>query len=95
MMSNIYRRAQRVLAYLNPKDDITKQWSLNMRNDPDLLKFTEAANELAVRPWFNRVWVRQEVAVAKAVQLICGSVEVSLEEFQKWTELSEADDLYR
>lgn len=29
----------------------------------------------------------------KAVQLICGCVEVSLEEFQKWTELSKADDL--
>lgn len=37
--------------------------------------------------------MKQEVAVTKAVQLICGSVEVSLEQFQKWTELSEADDL--
>jgi hypothetical protein len=48
----------RHLQYLGPEDDITKQWFFNMRNDPDLLKFTEAANELAVRPWFNRVWVK-------------------------------------
>jgi hypothetical protein len=92
MMPDIYRRAQRALAYLDLEDNITKQWFFNMRNDPDLLKFTEGANELAVRPWFNRVWVKQEVAVAKAVQLICGHVEVS-EEFQKWTGLNETYDL--
>lgn len=60
MMPDIYGRAQRVLG---PEDNITKQWFVNMRNDPDLLKFTEAANELAVRPWFNRVWMKQEVAI--------------------------------
>jgi hypothetical protein len=32
----------------------------------------EALNDILYRDWWNRVWVLQEVAVAKRVRLICG-----------------------
>ena len=35
--------------------------------------------ELLRRPWFHRLWIVQEVAVAKEVTIICGSDEMSWE----------------
>ena len=35
---------------------------------------------LLERPWFSRAWIVQEVAVASQVTLVCGSLEISLED---------------
>ncbi|KAH7153532.1 ankyrin repeat-containing domain protein [Dactylonectria macrodidyma] len=41
----------------------------------------EALQELLQRPWFQRVWVIQEVASARAASVMCGSKVVSTQTF--------------
>jgi len=44
--------------------------------------YTKDASDTAVsallhRPWFSRIWVLQEVAAARCVVLVCGTIEIS------------------
>lgn len=41
----------------------------------------EAFGELLSRPWFQRIWVLQEIAASKSAKVICGEQCVSWDEF--------------
>jgi hypothetical protein len=45
--------------------------------DPHLV---EALKKLFAHPWFIRVWVLQEVALASSVRVLCGSQDIPLDE---------------
>lgn len=44
--------------------------------DPHLV---EALKKLFAHPWFIRVWVLQEVALASSVRVLCGSQDIPLD----------------
>jgi hypothetical protein len=48
----------------------------------------ENLENLFARPYWKRVWIIQEVAVASNVKIICGQDEIT------WDELDAADDVY-
>jgi hypothetical protein len=62
-----------------PMEFLTPRGSVNK----DLLdlqpKILRAKRFLAVRRWFSRAWIIQEVALSKAVRVLCGRSEISWE----------------
>ena len=75
LMDKIYQQASRVLIYLgeaesgsdNAMDSIAQRHSDKYSTQMGVLDFFQR------RPWFNRVWVLQEVALADCALAICGS----------------------
>jgi Heterokaryon incompatibility protein (HET) len=51
-----------------------------LREDPDRLSVLVALRVLLFRSWFDRIWIVQEVVLAKEVLLICGRQVISLED---------------
>ena len=81
-MGRIYAGASRVLVYLGEHsgDSVVAMNCLKKRSDryrlydKDLSSGERKALRcLLARPWFNRVWVIQEVVMARTVEAICGS----------------------
>ncbi|KAK0639910.1 heterokaryon incompatibility protein-domain-containing protein [Cercophora newfieldiana] len=87
-MADIYRQAARVIVWLGePVDggDAALHRILAAVKDADEIADREAALDegeeqqilaLLQRPWFERVWVLQEVAAARSITVKCGGVEV-------------------
>ncbi|KAG9498359.1 hypothetical protein J7337_009164 [Fusarium musae] len=85
LMGKIYSRSAEVLVWLGKSDDVTKNAFRFMKRDE---------NEIETRPelWsnqplftinfgFQRVWVIQEVAAGKNIQVVCGEDCVDLSHF--------------
>ena len=85
-MDLIYQRASRVLIYLGEADDysdsamdaIAERKTSTGSIQKKVLDFFEH------RPWFSRVWVLQEVALADCALAICGSKCVPWANFPAW-----------
>lgn len=103
IMSRIYESAEQVLLWLGgDADDSADAIRLMERftdadcpddyversilNNEDLAQW-KAVAKLFDREWFRRVWVRQEVAVAKEVMVMCGKERI------RWRTLSLACDI--
>ncbi|KAK2729262.1 hypothetical protein CKAH01_10350 [Colletotrichum kahawae] len=58
-----------------------------LRNRPDHSTLTlaqwTALRSLITRPWFTRLWVRQEVALASRVVVVCGYFQAEWEDVEK------------
>ncbi|KAB8242241.1 heterokaryon incompatibility protein-domain-containing protein [Aspergillus flavus] len=55
-------------------DDLPKSYS---RDSPDREKHLPSSLALVQRPWFQRIWVLQEVALARDIIVMCGPVEMN------------------
>ncbi|GMG26133.1 unnamed protein product [Aspergillus oryzae var. brunneus] len=55
-------------------DDLPKGYS---RDRPDREKHLPSSLALVQRPWFQRIWVLQEVALARDIIIMCGPVEMN------------------
>ncbi|KAE8324338.1 heterokaryon incompatibility protein-domain-containing protein [Aspergillus sergii] len=55
-------------------DDLPKRYS---RDRPDKEKHLPSSLALVQRPWFQRIWVLQEVALARDIIVMCGPVEMN------------------
>ncbi|KAK6811937.1 hypothetical protein RU639_012185 [Aspergillus parasiticus] len=55
-------------------DDLPKNYS---RDRPDREKHLPASLALVQRPWFQRIWVLQEVALARDIIVMCGPMEMN------------------
>ncbi|CAK7232174.1 hypothetical protein SEUCBS140593_008173 [Sporothrix eucalyptigena] len=53
----------------------------DVTDDSDNEPNQEAVIRLLQRPWFQRVWVRQEVATARSIIVKCSSVEIDVYAF--------------
>lgn len=95
-MHEIYNRAERVCVWLGPERDQSSNAMKFVKNIVDLERFNDFMNDdrqdaeelahfakLLRRPWFNRRWIVQEIALARKAQIYCGSEELSWPEFQK------------
>ncbi|GME52847.1 hypothetical protein BP6252_11115 [Neofusicoccum parvum] len=95
LMSQIYSQASRVVVYLGERagdSDSVMDW-LRDNDEPseigrdddrvEIIRPDKAIVEaLLRRPWFSRVWVLQEVALAGEAVVCCGDKEISWESFK-------------
>ncbi|KAF2263611.1 heterokaryon incompatibility, partial [Lojkania enalia] len=68
LMGSIYSKASHVVVFLGPEADksgfVMDCIASRYAEDSHMPYFIYYANKLAERPWFTRVWVVQEVALA-------------------------------
>lgn len=82
-MEAIYREAANVAVWLGPADDVHELIKIN---DPSYDQQSHPSNtktirQLLSRPYWRRVWVIQEVAVASSVSIYCGRYAIAWEDF--------------
>jgi hypothetical protein len=84
-MGSIYRRAKQVVAWIGDKFDLAIDF-INHLNDLEESKpalttafYTgkRAFLELLAGPYWRRVWIIQELALARQVTILCGRLETS------------------
>jgi hypothetical protein len=85
LMCEIYRRADRVVGWVGEEENkdsaaLEVQKYINLADD-DRLSSREIETWLALssfiqRPWFSRVWIIQELAVAKSLTIHCGTKQL-------------------
>lgn len=71
-MGQIYQQASKVLIFLGDADedsDYAMDAIAERRMDPNAAIYSF----ISQRPWFHRVWILQEVALARHAVLVCGS----------------------
>jgi hypothetical protein len=91
-MPRIYEAAERVVVWLGPatrESDLAMDFMHKfadevLHNDDSLIRegaykdeYMALAEGILLRPWWQRVWVVQEVAVARDLAMICGSRSIS------------------
>ncbi|KAK5652123.1 hypothetical protein OQA88_10765 [Cercophora sp. LCS_1] len=85
LMANIYSSAARVVVWLGTGKDGGEEAleTISRMADPaymaaplDNLALPESIVKLLQRPWFDRIWVLQEVAAARDIDVLCGSCSV-------------------
>ncbi|TGO25966.1 hypothetical protein BPAE_0069g00380 [Botrytis paeoniae] len=88
LMPRIYGQATRVIVYFGEAADDSDmalesiRVAVNDENErltnPSIIQRTEEPIlELLKRPWFQRIWVLQEVALARNILIKCGSAEIN------------------
>lgn len=103
IMRRIYESAEQVLVWLGGDADdsvdairLMERFTdadcpddyvgISIRDNQDLAQW-KAVAKFFDREWFRRVWIRQEVAVAKTIMVMCGKERI------KWNTLSLACDI--
>lgn len=94
IMGKIYSQARRVVVYLGEADEASRLLLRHIRNDynsvTDMQKFIsscpamifESARVLLKRPWFDRVWIIQEVLSSPSdVLVVCGADKAAWPDF--------------
>ncbi|OCK85347.1 HET-domain-containing protein [Lepidopterella palustris CBS 459.81] len=84
LMAKIYSKANRVIIWLREMEPDSEQVFEDIRlsaNEESTEHSKKEINQQAIlnllqRPWFQRIWVLQEVAAARHVVIMCGSVEI-------------------
>ena len=90
-VGRIYKLAQNVIAWLGDESLESTRLMKTLENygfrdtsnreDPGRLCFgyiTDEINSLLRRPWFQRIWVRQEIALAQRVSVHCGGYSIPI-----------------
>ncbi|KAK4179559.1 heterokaryon incompatibility protein-domain-containing protein [Triangularia setosa] len=88
-MDAIYRTASQVLVYLGEADDMLSDMAMDCISERKVAPSEGYSLQAAVqlfskRPWFSRIWVLQEVALAEVTLVICGSKCVPWACFPEW-----------
>ncbi|KAM0172083.1 hypothetical protein ACHAPF_007722 [Botrytis cinerea] len=87
-MARIYGQANRVIVYFGEAADDSDMAFESIRAAADdenekptgplaIRDSDEPILELLKRPWFQRIWVLQEVGLARSILIICGSAEMN------------------
>ncbi|KAK6605133.1 ankyrin repeat-containing protein [Botrytis cinerea] len=85
LMAKIYISAHRVIVWLGEQTIDTKGALEDIQgaaNDEELIKHSKKELKqqnilnLLQNPWFQRIWVLQEVAAARNIAIMCGSVTI-------------------
>ncbi|KAJ8130370.1 hypothetical protein O1611_g3262 [Lasiodiplodia mahajangana] len=86
LMAGIFSKASRVIVWLGPGVDGGDQALQDIRHAADdastePVTSTTASQQAIIallrRPWFERIWVLQEVAAAQNILIKCGSVAIN------------------
>jgi hypothetical protein len=82
LMSSIYTRAALVVVWLgnNPETLTAARSFENDMEEADELYFaTGSLKKLLSNPYFTRVWIVQEVSLARDIRVLCGDMELGWE----------------
>ncbi|KAK7964336.1 hypothetical protein PG988_011310 [Apiospora saccharicola] len=87
LMPNIYSGAQTVLVYVGEAADGSDEFLASIGADRLTADYPTARtvrplNTFFARRYFHRVWVLQEVALARKAELICGTFSISWPSFK-------------
>ncbi|KAE8313806.1 heterokaryon incompatibility protein-domain-containing protein [Aspergillus transmontanensis] len=82
LMANIYGKAENVIVWLGEEENDSTltlaRLQVAAEGESRLVDFNDTALiALLERPWFRRVWVLQEVGVARSVLVKCGPMEMN------------------
>ena len=80
-MGRIYKRATSIAVYIGTRDILRP-----FRRSYNTLTI-QALDELEQTPYFNRLWIKQEIILAEEVNLFCGT------QMRKWQELEQMMDM--
>ncbi|KAF3810334.1 hypothetical protein GCG54_00000379 [Colletotrichum gloeosporioides] len=93
LMTRIYHNASRVVVYLGEKgqeddSDAVMEWIQDLHAPSDAGETPEKPSNEVIqrffgRRWFTRVWVIQEIKVARAAIVICGEKSVTWDAFEQ------------
>lgn len=102
LMSEIYSKATQVIVYLGEAEadsDLAMDYILDIDAAASSSSLTysksdtlaHAVNDLFQRPWFNRIWVVQEIVFASYATVLCGSKTLSwssIQNFRSWAAMT-------
>lgn len=84
-MKNTFARAQRVLAWIGPPDTAAKAVFQELQSSGSWPSLdSEPVVQICSRTYWSRMWMVQEVCLAKQLQIVCGRFAVS---WTKWKEV--------
>jgi len=86
IMNKIYKLALRVLVWLGSHPDMVEAARVvrdHGLDEEDSLQVRSALSMLLQHPYFSRVWVVQEVALAASIDVFCGPIVVEWRKIQK------------
>ncbi|KAH9237580.1 hypothetical protein K456DRAFT_49843 [Colletotrichum gloeosporioides 23] len=93
LMTRIFRTASRVVVFLGEKDqedgsDTVMDWLQDLHAPSDIGGEQQRPDKNVIdcflqRRWFTRVWVIQEIRIAKAAIVICGAKQVTWDAFRQ------------
>ncbi|KAJ5113448.1 heterokaryon incompatibility protein-domain-containing protein [Penicillium angulare] len=92
LMRSIYAQATQVNVWLGEGSDggeealegicsLAEPEQDQNKTEESIAEYRDACLKLLKRDWFHRIWVLQEVGVARSVWVICGSVQISGQAF--------------
>ncbi|KAK3368573.1 heterokaryon incompatibility protein-domain-containing protein [Podospora didyma] len=104
LMGAVYRNASRVVVWLgegtaesnnvftfgSPVDNVEEPRSKSLETDGDAAAKAQhdLIHDIGCRPWFRRVWVIQEIALAREILVRCGRHEMAWETLRsQWEKL--------
>ncbi|KAI0097183.1 heterokaryon incompatibility protein-domain-containing protein [Nemania sp. FL0031] len=103
LMASIFSKASRVIVWLGPGVDGGDQALEDIRRTADDTSTEPVAGSstsqqtilaLLRRPWFERIWVLQEVAAAQSILIKCGSVAINGYAFSVGLNSKTLDSIY-
>ncbi|KAE8374237.1 heterokaryon incompatibility protein-domain-containing protein [Aspergillus bertholletiae] len=82
LMANIYGQAKNVIVWLGEEENNSTPTLARLQAAAEGESLLEGLDDAALmalleRPWFRRVWVLQEVGVARSVLVKCGPIEMN------------------
>lgn len=84
-MKNTFARAQKVLAWIGPPDTAAKAVFQELQSSGSWSVLNlEPLRQICSRTYWNRMWMIQELCLAKHVQIICGRFAVP---WDKWKDM--------
>lgn len=102
MMPRIYHTASRVIVYLGGATTETNEFLDFLKNGPLNIerafeRFIPIAKSILSRRWFKRLWILQEVALARAANIMCGDKIISWQKLAEYYEevFSKTDHIHR
>ena len=92
-MGRIYQQASLVIVWLGPADEDSREalnfvrkfwenresheWFLRQAENPDTLRQLECLSRVFNRPYWQRIWIVQEITFAKVFKVLCGDDSIS------------------
>ncbi|KAL1646829.1 hypothetical protein SLS58_002964 [Diplodia intermedia] len=94
-MPQIYREADQVIVYLGEADDEQSREAWEYIRHYKWL-YIEPSRSVALmdllrRPWFSRIWVLQEVYMARSLTVVYGSMSLPWDPYFRWLKRSPPD----
>jgi hypothetical protein len=83
-MGDIFRRAKKVIVWLGPASENSDHAVSLIHNLKDLASEEDgsAVKDLLARPYWSRLWIVQEVILARDILVLCGSSMTSWSRFE-------------